>query len=77
MNTGTLAVLLVFGIPIIAIISEAIIRVLKILTDQKKSGGKMNADEVQIIQDLNKGFTRLEERVESLETIMLDRMKKD
>lgn len=32
----------------------------------------MEAEEAKLMQDLNRGFQRLEERVESLETILLE-----
>ena len=38
-------------------------------------GEALSADEVKLMQDLNSGLTRLEERVESLETLLLDNQR--
>jgi phage shock protein B len=35
-------------------------------------GEKLTGDEVRLMQELNSGLSRLEERVEALETLMLD-----
>jgi len=36
---------------------------------------QLDADEAKMIQEIYQGLTRMEERVESLETILLDRKK--
>ena len=41
-------------------------------TDQKKQ-----AEETKMIQEIYQGMSRMEERVETLETILLDREKED
>jgi phage shock protein B len=38
---------------------------------------KYQADEARMIQEIYQGLSRMEERVESLETILLDSDKKD
>ena len=42
-----------------------------------KSDGKMSAQEAKAFQELERGFRRMEERVEALETIIIDRSRKD
>jgi len=37
------------------------------------NGEALSADEVRLMQDLNSGLSRLEERIEALETLLLDK----
>lgn len=75
-----LIVAIVFGSIIIAlaIIPVSILLVIKFFkgglsrTEQKKQ-----ADEAKMIQQIYQGLSRMEERVEALETILLDREKED
>ena len=41
--------------------------------DTSKNHQRLDAEESRIMQELYRGLSRLEERVESLETILLDR----
>ena len=38
-----------------------------------RHGEQLNADETKLIQELHQGLSRMEERVEALETILADR----
>lgn len=75
-----LIVAIVFGSIIIAlaIIPGTILLAIKLSkggftrTDQKKQ-----AEETKMIQEIYQGLSRMEERVETLETILLDRDKED
>ncbi len=75
-----LIVAIVFGSIIIAlaIIPVSIMLAIKFFkgglspTDQKKQ-----AEEAKMIQEIYQGLSRMEERVEALETILLDREKED
>jgi phage shock protein B len=73
---------LVFMIPIVAIIMAGVVKIYRLrLTaihgaDFSKGPAKLNADDVRTLQELYKGFERLNERVEALETILLDRARK-
>jgi phage shock protein B len=73
MDTGSLAVLLLFGFPIIVVAGFFIIWALKIV---KGDGGdkneKLKAEETRMIQELHQGLSRMEKRIEALETILLD-----
>ncbi len=68
---GAILILLTIGLLIIGIIKAA------------KTGGfskkekAANAEETKMIQDIYHGLTKMEERVETLETILLERRKKD
>ena len=67
-----------FPVAIAAIAMFTILGVLSLLPDLIK-GGKAKADsgygpeEAKLMQDLNRIATQLEERVETLETILIDR----
>lgn len=66
---GVILLLATLGLIIIGIIRAA------------KTGGlsskdrKAHADETKMIQDLFQGLSRMEERVEALETILIERQK--
>jgi len=72
-------VAIVFAVPILAIIGSFILSGLKIL----KGGGisqkdqKLQNDEARIIQEIYQGLSRMEERVDALETIIMERERKD
>ncbi len=71
---------IVFGsiIIILAIIPVTILLIIRLFkggisrTDRKKQ-----AEEARMIQEIYQGLTRMEERVETLETILLDREKEE
>ena len=71
---------IIFGGAVLAlvIIGSTILMAIKIL----KGGGspkqqKTMNDEARMIQEIYQGLARMEERVEALETIILDRGRKD
>lgn len=72
-----LIVAIVFGsfVLIPAVIGGTIVLSIRLL----KSGTsrKNQADDSKIIQEIYQGLSRMEERVEALETILLEREKKD
>ncbi len=72
-----LIVAIIFGsfVLIPAVIGGTILLSIKLL----KGGAsrKDQADDSKIIQEIYQGLSRMEERVEALETILLDRKKKD
>ncbi|MBT3388062.1 MAG: phage-shock protein [Desulfobacula sp.] len=79
--TSALIVAISIGgaILIIATISLAIIGIIKAF----KSGGfskkekVAQAEETRMIQDIYHGLSQMEERVEALETILIERQRKD
>jgi phage shock protein B len=77
MDVATLSVLLVFGIPIIAIVGGIFLSALKILKGEgKRKSASNDAEEARMIQDIYHGLVKMEQRVESLETLLLDRQRK-
>ena len=77
---GAIIVAIVFsGIVLaMAVIGSTILMAIKIIKgglSRKKQ--KYQADEARMIQEIYQGLSRMEERVESLETILLESDKKD
>jgi len=76
-DTGRLAIVMVFGIPLAAIIGGFLIAALKILKGGSTERDRQARDrETRLIQEIHHGLSRMEERVEALETLLLDREKK-
>lgn len=67
---GLVAVLLIFGGPIF-LIALAILK-----GGKTKKGQMMEADEARKAQEIYQGITRMEKRIEALETIILEHEKK-
>ncbi len=75
-----LVVAIVFGgiILALAIIGSTILMAIKILKGGfSRKGQKLEADQARMIQEIYQGLSRMEERVEALETIILDSKGKD
>ena len=76
LGVAELAVLMVFGIPMLAIIGGVFLASLRILKgESSKKGRQMHSDEARIMQEIHQGLVDLERRVESLETLLLDRAR--
>lgn len=73
---GPFIVMIVFGsiVLVLAIVASTILMGIKILKGgASRKGQKNQTDEARIIQEIYQGLARMEERVESLETILLER----
>jgi phage shock protein B len=78
MSAGTLAVLLIFGSIFAAIVGGIFLKALKVWKGiSPEQNQERQAEETKLIQELYRGFAKLEERVEALETILLDRRRKE
>jgi phage shock protein B len=77
---GVFIVAIVFGgtVLALAIIGSTILMAIKILKGGvSRKGQRFESEEARMIQEMYKGLSRMEERVEALETIILDRERKD
>lgn len=77
---GALIFAIVFGgiVLALAIIGSTILMAIKILRGGlSRKGQKLEADEAKMIQEIYQGLSRMEERVEALETIILDSKGKE
>ena len=73
-------VAIVFGgiVLALAIIGSTILMAIKILRGGlSRKGQKLEAEEAKMIQEIYQGLSRMEERVEALETIVLDSKGKE
>ena len=73
-------VAIVFGgsVLLLAIIGSTILMAIKILKGGlSRKGQKYQAEEARMIQEIYQGLSRMKQRVEALETIILDRERKD
>lgn len=62
----------------LAIIGSTVLMAIKILKGElSRKGQKLQAEEARMIQEIYQGLSRMQERVEALETIILDRERKD
>ena len=76
---GVMIVSVVFGgiILALAIVGSTILMAIKTIKGGlSPSGQKSQADETKMIQEIYDGMSRMEERVEALETILMDRERK-
>ena len=77
---GVLIVAIVFGgsVLVLAIIGSTILMAIKILKGGlSRKGQRVQTEEARMIQQIYQGLSRMEARVEALETIILDRERKD
>ena len=78
MDHGTLAILLIFGTPLMAVVGGFCLKGLKIL--QGTAAGQsqhFSAEETKLMQEVFQGLTRMEERIEALETLLIAHERKE
>ena len=76
-GAGLLAIILIFGSVFVAVIGGLALAAWAIWRKTApKQGHLAQADEAQMIQELYQGLLRMEERVETLETLLLDQERK-
>ncbi len=71
---------IVFGGSILAlsIVGSTILIAIKIIRGGfSRKGQRLQSEEAKMIQEIHKGLKRMEERVEALETIILERERKE
>ncbi|MCP4640702.1 MAG: phage-shock protein [bacterium] len=74
MLTEVITVIGMFIVLIVCAVTVAITTVLRNARDGRSP--ESNAAEAQMIQDMHRSMMKMEERVESLETILLERERK-
>lgn len=78
MHGGMVFISLLFGLPLLIVAGFFLIWALKIITGgSARQREELQAEETGIIQELHRGLTRMEERIEALETILLDPERKE
>ena len=77
---GVLISVIIFGgiVLALAIIGSTVLMAIKILKGGvSRKGQQFQAEETRMIQEIYQGLSRMEERVEALETIIIDSERKD
>ena len=78
LGIAELAILMVFGIPLAAIIGTLVLGALKILKgDPAQRNKRQAADETKMIQAIYSELSKMEDRIEALETVLIDRERKE
>ena len=73
-----MSTVLFFTTVLVIVSGIIVIKVLKTVRGDADSQSPENrAEEVRLMQELNQSLMRMEQRVEALETIVLDREKRD
>ncbi len=60
---------------LLGLVAVTIVRIIK--GPRGKAADKALQEETRMMQDLHQGLTRMEERIEALETILLEQDRKD
>ena len=77
MDTGKLALLLIFGPAFAAVVGAILIKVLQTWKGvSPEQSQHLRAEETRLMQEIYQGLSRMAERVEALETILLGRERK-
>ena len=78
MDTGKLALLLIFGPALAAVVGGIFLKALKIWKGiSPEQNQQLQAEEAKLMQEIYQGLSRMQERVEALETILLGRERKE
>jgi len=73
-----LLVLIIVGIPLVAVIVGIVVLAMIVLKgESKRQGKKVQADETRMMQEIHHGLSQMEKRVETLETILMDRARRE
>ena len=78
LDTGTVAIVMVFAIPLTAIIGGLALEAFKIWRGgNDRRDKKAQADEARMIQEMYSHLTKMEERIETLESLLIERSRKE
>lgn len=61
----------------LVVVCGFILMAIKLVRGPKKSSQSEQLDETQMIQDMYQGLGKMEQRIESLETLLMERETKD
>ncbi len=76
-DTGTVAIIMIFAIPLVAIIGGLAVEALKVVRQgDGKAGRKASAEETRMVQQMHEMVVKMEERIEALETILIQQERK-
>ncbi|MCP4118285.1 MAG: phage-shock protein [Desulfobacteraceae bacterium] len=66
------------GLLLLAVVCGLFVMVVKMMRGGSSAGGSSDqSEETRMIQEIYQGLSRMEERVDALETILMERQKKE
>lgn len=78
MHISILVILMVFGIGLVVVIGVILIAVINALRRGRTAEDRrLDEEETRMMQEIYQGLEKMEKRVEALETLLLDRERKD
>ncbi len=78
LSLSALAIVMVFVIPLAALLGSFLIQALKVLKgDPSRRSKNEVAEETRMIQAIYHQLAKMEDRIEALETLLLDRERKE
>ncbi len=76
-DTGTVTIIMIFAIPLVAIIGGLAVEALKVVRQgDGRAGRQASAEETRLVQQMHEMLQKMEERIEALETLLIDREQK-
>ncbi|HIJ73400.1 MAG TPA: phage-shock protein [Candidatus Hydrogenedentes bacterium] len=78
-DPAALAIILIFGLPVVAVLGHYFVETMKVVRGDaaKKKSKELDAEETELIQQIYKGLQRMEQRIEALETILMEVARKE
>ncbi len=78
MSALALGIILILSLPLVVVAGFFLIWAIKLVTGNPDARREREeSEETKLVQELYEGFSRMEKRIEALETILLDPDKKD
>lgn len=74
-DPGVIAVVMIFSIPLVAIIGGLGVQALKIIKQSEGKDQDLTSEESATIQELHRLALQMEKRIEALETLIMDRSR--
>ncbi|MBV6480550.1 MAG: hypothetical protein DIKNOCCD_00257 [bacterium] len=73
LDPGIVAVVMIFSIPLVAIIGGLGLEALKVMKKSKGLDQQLTSEETATLQELHRLALQMEKRIEALETLIMDR----
>jgi phage shock protein B len=65
-------ILFVLALPVVAVIAGILVVMAGLLRNDHGRPGRLNREQTELLQEIYRGLERMEKRIESLETIVLE-----
>jgi len=76
LHAGIMMVIMFIGVGFLVITALILVGIISRL-GRGRSGGAQDEEEARMMQEIHRGLEEMEKRVEALETILLERERKD